>query len=225
MMFRCEGDVFNVNVSRLNHNGDGVLAEYVFNQDNWTALCEEKELDFGDILVFTKIRNNLINVMGFIVDGSSNTNVQFLGGTRLNAVQPAVPHDDAKDERMYHLCMWPGHREHFHERTDVFYKRFSEILAFNRLTIPAKFQGENPMHMYRKALLKHNHLELEFSVRMDHHYENPSRTNHVNMYGEWAWFGQQCGFGYTKMLRFGLMWVVSDLEYDEETRYPVFHVC
>ena len=38
-----------------------------------------------------------------------------------------------EDERMYHLCMWPGHREHFHERDDVFYKRFSEILAFDRL--------------------------------------------------------------------------------------------
>ncbi|PWA34749.1 Peptidase M28 [Artemisia annua] len=224
IMFRCEGDVFNVNVSRLNSDGDGVLDEYVLNQGNWTALCEEKELEFGDIVVFTKIRNNLINVMGFIVDGSSNTNAQFLGVTRLNAVQPAVPHEDAKDERMYHLCMWPGHREHFHEKTDVFYKRFSEILAFNHLAIPAKFQGENPMHMYRKALLKYNQLELEFSVRIDHHHENPSRTNHVNMYGEWAWFGQQCGFGYTKMLRFRLMWVVSDLEDDEEICYPVFHV-
>lgn len=39
----------------------------------------------------------------------------------------------AEDERMYHICMWPGHREHFNERTDVFYKRFSKILAFNRL--------------------------------------------------------------------------------------------
>ena len=38
-----------------------------------------------------------------------------------------------EDDRMYHICMWPGHREHFHERNDVFYKRFSEILAFNRL--------------------------------------------------------------------------------------------
>ncbi|PWA59533.1 hypothetical protein CTI12_AA390850 [Artemisia annua] len=225
IMFRCEGDIFNVNVSRMNSDGDGVLADYVLNQGNWNALCEEKELEFGDIVVFTKIRNNPINVMGFIVDGSSNTNVQFLGVTRLNVVQPPVPYEDAKDDRMYHLCMWPGHREHFQERTDVFYKRFSEILAFNRLSIPAKFQGENPMHMYRKALLKHNQLELEFSVRMDHHHENPSRTNHVNMYGEWAWFGQQCGFGYTKMLRFRLMWVVSDLEDAEETRYPVFHVC
>ena len=39
----------------------------------------------------------------------------------------------AGDERMHHLCMWPGHREHFRESTHVFYKRFFEILAFNRL--------------------------------------------------------------------------------------------
>ncbi|PWA43284.1 hypothetical protein CTI12_AA537320 [Artemisia annua] len=153
IMFRCEGDVFNVNVSRLNSDGDGVLAEYVLNQGNWTALCEEKEQEFGDIVVFTKIRNNLINVMGFIIDGSSNTNAQFLGVTPLNAVQPAVPHEDAKDERMYHLCMWTGHREHFHEKTDVFYKstEFDDLFA-QLQAIPAKFQGENPMHMYRKAL-------------------------------------------------------------------------
>ncbi|PWA38224.1 hypothetical protein CTI12_AA583670 [Artemisia annua] len=168
---------------------------------------------FGNV-VFTKIRNNLINVIIFIVDGSSNTNAQFLGVTRLNAVQPVVPHEDAKDERMYHLCMWPGHREHFHEKTDVFYKsiEFHDLFAQVH-AIPAKFQGENPMHMYRKALLKYNQLELEFSVRMDHHHENPSRTSHVNMYGEWAY-----------MLRFRLMWVVSDLEDDEEIRYPVFHL-
>lgn len=47
----------------------------------------------------------------------------------------------------------------------------------------------------------------------------------MNMYGEWAWFGEQCGFGYTKMLRFRLMYSVNDLEGDEEARYPVFHVC
>ena len=81
------------------------------------------------------------------------------------------------------------------------------------------------MHIYRKALLKHNDVEVDITVRMDHHHENPSRTNHVNMYGEWAWFGEQCGFGYTKMLRFRLMYSVNDLEGDEEARYPVFHVC
>ena len=81
------------------------------------------------------------------------------------------------------------------------------------------------MHIYRKALLKHNDVEVQFTVRMDHHHENPSRTNHVNMSGEWAWFGEQCGFGYTKMLRFRLMYSVNDLEGDEEARYLVFHVC
>ena len=93
IMFRCEGHVFNVQVSRLNPNGHGVLTDYVLNQDNWNALCEEKELEFGDVVVFTKIRNDLINVMGFIVDGSSITNVQLLGVTRLNVVQLMIPHD------------------------------------------------------------------------------------------------------------------------------------
>ena len=81
------------------------------------------------------------------------------------------------------------------------------------------------MHIFTKALLKHNHVEAVFTIRMDHHRENPSRTNHVNMYGDWAWFGQQCGFQYSKMVRFRLMYVVSELEGEQETRYPLFHVC
>ena len=93
-MFRCEGHVFNVQASRLNPNGHGVLTYYLLNQDNRNALCEEKELEFGDVVVFTKKRNDLINVMGFIVDASSIKNVPFLGVTRLNVVQPMIPHDD-----------------------------------------------------------------------------------------------------------------------------------
>ena len=81
------------------------------------------------------------------------------------------------------------------------------------------------MHIYTKALLKHNHREQVFTIRMDHHKEKPSRTNHVNMYGAWASFGQQCGFQYSKMVRFRLMYVVTDLEGDQETHYPLFHVC
>jgi hypothetical protein len=34
---------------------------------------------------------------------------------------------------MQHICRWNGHREHFSEKTHVFYKRFSKILAFSRL--------------------------------------------------------------------------------------------
>ena len=94
IMFRCEGDEFNIHVSRVNPNGGGVLNEYVLNPDNWAALCEEKDLEFGDVVVFTKISNNVINVMCFNVDGSSNTDVQFLGASRLNAVQPPVAYVD-----------------------------------------------------------------------------------------------------------------------------------
>ena len=66
----------------------------MLNQDNWNAFFEEKEMEFGDVVVLTKIRNDLLNVMGFNVYGSSNTNVQILGVTRLNVVQPEIPHED-----------------------------------------------------------------------------------------------------------------------------------
>ena len=91
---RCEGDLFTVNVSRLNPYGHGVVNEYVLNPNNWNAFCEEKELEFGDVVVFTKIRDDLLYVMGFNADGSSNTDAVFLGATRLNAVQPPIPHVD-----------------------------------------------------------------------------------------------------------------------------------
>ena len=81
------------------------------------------------------------------------------------------------------------------------------------------------MHLYMKAMLKHQEIELPFRVKMDRHYENPGRTNHVNMFGEWNRFGQICGFQYTKMLRFRLMYVVTDLEGRRQTCYPFFQVC
>ena len=81
------------------------------------------------------------------------------------------------------------------------------------------------MHLYTKAILKHNQIDLPFNVKMDHHYENLARTNHVHMRGEWRKFGEDCGFEYTKMLRFRLIYVVTALESRVRTHYPVFDVC
>nr|GEZ30636.1 hypothetical protein [Tanacetum cinerariifolium] len=39
------------------------------------------------------------------------------------------------DERMEHICLWPGHTEHFSERNDTFYKRFSSTLDKQRLML------------------------------------------------------------------------------------------
>ena len=94
IILRCEADVFNVNVSRMNPHGHGVVNEYVLNPNNWNAFCEEKDLEYGDVVVFTKIREDLFNVMGFNADGSNRTDGHFLGVTRPNAVQPLIPHID-----------------------------------------------------------------------------------------------------------------------------------
>ena len=91
----CEGQEFTFNISRLDPSGDGVLPEYALAQDNWNAFCDDKFLEYGDVVIFTKIRNDLLTVMGFNVDGSSNTNVQFLGATQLNLIQPKIPHEDS----------------------------------------------------------------------------------------------------------------------------------
>ena len=52
--------MFNVHVSRLNTNGHGVLTKYLLNQNNWDAFYDEKELEFGDVVVFMKIRDDLL---------------------------------------------------------------------------------------------------------------------------------------------------------------------
>lgn len=95
LMLRCNDEAAYINASRLNPNGHGVVANYVLNPDSWNVFCERYNLEFGDVVVFTKIRNNELNVMGFNVDGSSMTNPHFLGVTRLNPVQPEVPFVDS----------------------------------------------------------------------------------------------------------------------------------
>ena len=63
------------------------------NQANWNALCGAKDFEFGDVIMYTKIRNDMLNLMCFNVDGSSNTNMQLLGATQLNRNQPQIPHE------------------------------------------------------------------------------------------------------------------------------------
>ena len=75
------------------------------------------------------------------------------------------------------------------------------------------------------ALVKHQDIERTFKLRMTHHKENPQRKNHVNAYGAWRQFGVDCDFEYTKMLRFRLVYVVTDLNVAPQVSYPLFHVC
>ncbi|GKB11919.1 hypothetical protein Tco_0845842 [Tanacetum coccineum] len=72
-------------------------------------------------------------------------------------------------------------QDHFGEQVDTFYKEFALIQDKERHVIPSDFQDNHPMHMYSKALMKHqNHAEL-MNMKMDFHHENPDRTNHVNI--------------------------------------------
>lgn len=80
------------------------------------------------------------------------------------------------------------------------------------------------MHTHRKVLMIHKDVVYEMSLRMDHHSENPTRTNHVNAYGKWKEFADECGFGYKKMLRFKYIHTIEGDNGDEDS-VPVFHVC
>ena len=80
------------------------------------------------------------------------------------------------------------------------------------------------MHTYRRVMLIHQDIECEMTIRMDHHTEDPSRTNHVNVFGMWKEFAQECGFDYNKMLRFKYLHTLEG-DHGEEDSMPVFHVC
>jgi hypothetical protein len=70
--------------------------------------------------------------------------------------------------------------------------------------------------------LNHREIEQPFTLKMDRIIKNPVRTNHVNAYGEWELYGQQCDFEPTKMLRFKFMHVVTNLEGRQPRYYPFF---
>ena len=57
--------------------------------------------------------------------------------------------------------------------------------------------------------------------------ENDDAKNHVNVYGPWRQLAEECSFANDKLIRFMFMYMFEDLlaADDEETEYPVFHLC
>ena len=92
-------------------------------------------------------------------------------------------------------------------------------------TVPADFLEYHPMHTYTHALMKHRQTEYMMEVKMEFHKENPERTNHINIFGEWREFADVCGFHYDKMIRFKFMYLMTDLDGNSPDPFPVFHVC
>ena len=86
----CGGNQFNVHVNRVEPGSYGVEYEYVLNYDSWHALCVAKNLVYGDVVVFTKVGNNRLNLIAFNADGRGKTHLQFLGATEINIVQPKI---------------------------------------------------------------------------------------------------------------------------------------
>nr|GEU75167.1 hypothetical protein [Tanacetum cinerariifolium] len=89
------------------------------------------------------------------------------------------------------------------------------------------FLDIHPMHMYTKALMRHNGYEQMMRVKMKRHSEDPKRTNHVNVFGRWRLLARANGFDYHKLIRFRYMHEVEDLDAENEAdkRYLVFQLC
>ena len=81
------------------------------------------------------------------------------------------------------------------------------------------------MHMYIHALMKHQNVEYTMTVKMEFHTEEPDRTNHINIFGEWREFATECGFDYQKMIRFKYMYLLNDVDGPAMGQIPVFHLC
>ena len=97
LTIRCGGNEFDVHVNRINPGSDGINPEYVLNSDNWNALCVAKNLFYGDVIVFTKVGNNMLNLMAFSPFGRGKTNVQFLGASNINLVKPELDHEEKSE--------------------------------------------------------------------------------------------------------------------------------
>ena len=86
----CGGNEFAVDVVHVESQTNGIQYEYQLVNDSWSAFCYEKNLAYGDVVVFTKLTNIRYNLMAFNADGSGKTNLQFLGATTLNLNQPQL---------------------------------------------------------------------------------------------------------------------------------------
>ena len=64
-------------------------------------------------------------------------------------------------------------------------------------------------------------------MQLEYHAENPGRINHITVLGPWRQFAREIRFAYHKMIRFRFMYMVQDLDAaaDEQSHYPVFHIC
>ena len=92
-------------------------------------------------------------------------------------------------------------------------------------TIPADFLKHHPMHMYTHAVMQHQNVKYTMTVKMEFHKEDPGRTNHINVFGDWREFAAACGFHYEKMIRFKYMYLLNSLDGPARGQMPVFHVC
>nr|GEW08636.1 hypothetical protein [Tanacetum cinerariifolium] len=95
----------------------------------------------------------------FHIDGTPDAVVNFRGAINLRTVQRQLSYADTFNDRMKHHCQWAWHRDHFEEDFDTFYKPYLEIKVKERLAIPSDFLNIDPMHMYTKALMRHNGYE------------------------------------------------------------------
>ncbi|GJV09205.1 hypothetical protein Tco_1346861 [Tanacetum coccineum] len=119
----------------------------------------------------------------FHIDGTPTTVVNFQGAITLRTVQCDLSYAETFNDRMKHQWQWEGHRDHYEEEFDTFYKPYPQIQDKERLEIPSDFFDIYPIHMYTKALMRHNGYEELMRVQMVPHRENPGKTSHVNVFG------------------------------------------
>ncbi|PWA64963.1 reverse transcriptase domain-containing protein [Artemisia annua] len=192
---------FNVRVNYVQTDAESGKYKYRIRDADWNAMVDVIGLEAGMVVVFTKEGINRLHLMAFNTDGTQVTITDFKGLTMIKRMQRPLYHFEKGDKRMHHICLWPGHLEHFGESHDTFYKAYNPTIDQQRLAIPSTFLDHHPMHTHRKVLMIHQEIECEMTIHMDHHYENPTRTNHVNVLGMWKEFAEECHFDYDKMLR------------------------
>ncbi|PWA39412.1 hypothetical protein CTI12_AA570250 [Artemisia annua] len=215
---------FRVNHERVQLNMESVVRSNRLFGNGWERLVTDLEIADGQLMVFTNLGDNKLNLALFFNNGRC-MHEEVVLPTMLRIPPRAIAPYAIQDKRAKHICCWKGHNSHNNEN-DVFYVELDgTVTEFYHLTVPTDYCEDHLMHTYGKALLVHNHQMVTFNVKVIRDRSRPGRINHVKLTGNWRKFGERCGFNHPKMMRFKLINTIGQIVEGEEIQVAVFHVC
>lgn len=89
-----EGMEFNVDVTLGYERCHDPRVLYVMEDEMWSTALQYSDIEFGDVIVFTKLAKNRLNITVFGFEGGAKIQGQFLGVTQLFFPQNDLDNED-----------------------------------------------------------------------------------------------------------------------------------